>query len=228
MNFLQNRLGPPVCLGMVLLSFAVLPSCNPQPGTPGGPKPPTGTPSPGKPDPREDLVKLLKGASVDGYFFATKEDADQSVATLTNPTLREPVKLDSTNRLVLQYANVKDKKANTTKTLKAEIVRGEGGYKLFVTDVVADRVIAEEAFAPRLCPGVPVFDTLDQCFEDFNCKVLPELQCEANKTCKNIRTELRCCMRDGTEIHALILIVPTSRRCIVAFPFDIDQVLVRP
>lgn len=228
MNFLHNRLALSVCFGMVLLSFAVLPSCNPQPGTPDGPKPPTGTPSPGKPDPREDLVKLLKGANVDGYFFATKEDADQSVATLTNPTLREPVKLDSNNRLVLQYANVKDKKANTTKTLKAEIVRGEGGYKLFITDVVADHVIAEEAFAPRLCPGVPVFDNFDECIADFNCKVLPELQCEANKTCKNIRTELRCCMRDGTELHVLILIVPNSRRCIVAFPFDINTVLVRP
>ena len=216
-----------LCLGMLLLSLSFLSACNPQPGTDGS-KPPNGTPPPGKPDPREDLVKLLKGANVDGYFFASKEDANQSIATLTNPTLREPVKLDSSNRLVLQYASVKDKKANTTKTMKAEIVRSDSGYKLFITDVVADHVIAEEAFAPRLCPGVPVFDTFDQCYDDFNCKVLPELQCEANKTCKSIKTELRCCFRDGTEIHALIIIVPNSIRCVAAFPFDVNEVLIRP
>ena len=221
MIFLHNRLATSFCFGIVLLSLTLVSSCDPN-------KPPDGPTPPTKPDPREELVRSLKGANVDGYFFAMKEDANQTITSLTNGALREPVKLDGNNRLVLQYANVKEKRANTTKTLKAEIGRSDNGYKLFITDVAANHVIAEEAFAPRLCPGVPVFDTFDQCYDDFECKVLPELLCEANRTCKSIRTELRCCMRDGTEIHALILISPTAIRCIAAFPFDIDRVAVIP
>lgn len=226
MTFPRTHRAASFVLGIALLSLTFSLSC--QPPSPGPNTNTNANTNTSAPNPRDELIRSLKGANVDGYFFRTKEDNNQVITSLINNTLGSPVKLDSSNRLVIGYANVKDKKANTTKTLKAEIVKDGEGYSLRVEDIVAGGLVIDERFAPRLCPGVPVFDTFDQCIDDFNCKVLPELQCEANRTCKTIRTELRCCMRDGTEIHALILIVPTSIRCIVAFPFDIDTILVKP
>jgi hypothetical protein len=212
---------------MLLLSSTFTFSCQP----PNGPTPNSNnnantstTPR----DPKAELVRALKGANVDGFYFATKEDDNQLITSLTNGALRSPVKIEDGGTFVLGYANVKDKKANTTKTLAAEIVRSGAAYSLHLKDIVAGGLVLDERFAPRICPGVPVFNTLDECFDDFNCKVRPELLCEANRTCKNIYTEVQCCLRDGTRIHALVIIRPTARRCVAVFPLDVNEVLLNP
>jgi hypothetical protein len=212
---------------MVLLSLIVVSSCTNPPDSSGEKRPPKEEPGP-KPDPREELVRSLKGANVDGYHFAIKEEDNQTITSLTNGALRNPVKLDDGGTLILGYANINDKKTNTTKTLQAEVARSGDAYNLHLKDLVADIRLIDERFAPRICPGEPVFNNLDECFDDFNCKVRPELQCEANRTCKNIYTEVRCCFRDGTRIHALVIIRPTARRCVAVFPLDINEVLLNP
>lgn len=45
------------------------------------------------PDAKEQLVHSLKGASVDGYDFATREDETQVVTSLDNSAMRNPIKL---------------------------------------------------------------------------------------------------------------------------------------
>jgi hypothetical protein len=212
---------------MVLLSLTFTFSC--QPTT--GPTPNSNynaNSSPTAPDPRAELVRSLKGANVDGFHFATREDDNQTITSLTNGALRSPVKLDDGGTFVLGYANVRDKKTNTTKTLQAEIVRSGSAYSLHLKDIVAGGLVIDERFAPRICPGVPVFNTFDECFDDFECKVRPELLCEANRTCRNIYTEVQCCLRDGTRIHALVIIRPTARRCVAVFPLDVNEVLLNP
>ena len=224
---LRNRLTSSFCLGMLLLASTLTFSCQPTNGpTPNSNN--TANTSTTPRDPKAELVSALKGANVDGFHFATKEDDNQLITSLTNGALRSPVKIEDGGTFVLGYANVKDKKANTTKTLAADIVRSGTAYSLHLKDIVAGGLVLDERFAPRICPGVPVFNTLDECFDDFNCKVRPELLCEANRTCKNIYTEVQCCLRDGTRIHALVIIRPTARRCVAVFPLDVNEVLLNP
>lgn len=203
----HNRLGFSICLGMALLSLGFANACRT-----------------GQPDAREELVRSLKGQDVNGYLFATKEEADRVTTTLTNPAIANPVKLDSSNSLVIGYASVKDKKTNATQILKAEIVRIDNGTRLRATDMNANRQVIDELFNPRLCPGQPVFNNLDECFDDFNCKVKPELECEANKSCKTLFFDVDCCLKDGTRLEALVIIKPTRLRCLIAFPFDVDTI----
>ena len=207
---LRNRPMSSLCLAMALLSLSFVFSCKTNP-----------------PDAREELVRSLKGADVNGYLFATKEEEDRITTSLTNPALGNPVKLDSNNSLVLGYASVKDKKTNATKTLKAEVVKIDNALKLHVTDIGTNQLVLDEVFVPRACPaGEPVFGTLTECFNDFNCKVRPELQCEANRTCRNLLFGLDCCLKDGTRIEALMIIRPTARRCLFVFPFDVDTLVL--
>jgi hypothetical protein len=227
MIFLRNRLTSSFWLGMVLLSLTFTFSCQPT----NGPTPNSNynaNTSTTAADPRAELVRSIKGANVDGFHFASREDDNQVITSLTNGALRSPVKIEDGGTFVLGYANVKDKKANTTKTLEAEIVRSGAAYSLHVKDIATGGLVLDERFAPRICPGVPVFNTLDECFDDFDCKVRPELLCEANRTCKNIYTEVQCCLRDGTRIHALVIIRPTARRCVAVFPLDVNEVLLNP
>lgn len=200
------------CLGMALLSLCFVPACDPA-----------------QPDAREALVRSLKGADVNGYLFATKEDENKITTTLTNGALRNPVRMGGDNRLVIGYANVKDKKTNATKTLKAEVVRTGDAYRLHFRDVNTNIDEINEVFEPKPCPpGEPVFNNSQECTDDFDCKVRPELLCEVNRTCKPLRAHLSCCFRNGTGFHALIFIEPTNIRCVTGFPFDIDTVLVEP
>src|SRR5437660_8222118 len=119
---LHNRLASSFCLRMLIASFGLLSSCTANP-------PPNNPPN-NPPDAREELVRSLKGADVNGYLFATKEEEDRVTTSLTNPALANPVKLDSNNSLVIGYASVKDKKANTTTTLKAEVVKIDNAMRL--------------------------------------------------------------------------------------------------
>jgi hypothetical protein len=203
---------------MLIASFGFVSSCTTNP-------PPDNPPN-NPPDAREELVRSLKGADVNGYLFATKEESNQITTTLTNGALHQPVKLDSTKPFVIGYASVKDKKTNAVKTIKAEIVKSGSGTSLLVTDLGTNGPLVNQIFEPRSScptPGLPVFPNLDACFDDFECKIRPNLLCEANKDCKIRVIDLACCTPNG-EFHALIIVKPTKLRCLVAFPFDIDTV----
>lgn len=210
MNFLHSRSKSAFCLAVVLLSFGLVCSCNP-------PQTNTAQPEPARSDPKEELTRTLKGANVQGYIFETKEDDAQAVASLTNPAVRDLIRLEpGTNNVVLSYTSVKDKKANATKTYKSEITRAGDAVSILVTDFATGEAVNKDTFPPAgsCCPtGVPKFDTVDACFADFNCKRRGELQCEANRTCENQFAGVTCCLNNGQCLIADLIIQPTSRRC---------------
>src|SRR5262245_59983261 len=109
-------------------------------------------------DPRAEFVRSLKGANVDGFFFATKEDAKQVITSLLNPTMREPVQIDEANPLVIGYAGLTDKKTNTTKTYQAVIVKSDNIFRFHVKDVdLGGGLVVDERVLPRPCPGQTTF-----------------------------------------------------------------------
>jgi len=180
-------------------------------------------------DPRAEFVRSLKGANVDGFFFATKEDANQVITSLLNPTMREPVKIDEANPLVIGYAGITDKKTNTTKTYQAVIVKSDNIFRFHVKDVdLGGGLVVDERVLPRPCPGQTTFPNQEACMDEFNCKIKPELECEANRTCQRIVINFDCCFANGDSLHSIVQILPGDPKCNVAFPLDIGTLVLKP
>ncbi len=173
------------------------------------------------PDLREVLVRSLKGANLEGYYFATEEDDTQVVASLTNNVVRNLIKLDSgTNNLVLRYTIVKDKKKNTTMTYKTEVVKTDTVLTLLVTDIATGGVVSINTFPDPephnevdTIDSPPTFDSIEDCIKDFNYTGGCALQCEANRTCKNQFAHLLCCIENDLCFGVLMIINPTTLKC---------------
>lgn len=171
------------------------------------------------PSPREEFVRSLKDGKVDGFHFATGEDKNREVTSLTNGTVSEFINLDnSTTGIVLRYIRIKDKSANTTKTYKTEVVKAGNKFELVVTDIAATQAILRKAFPEDDGTNPPPPPTggcgsLESC-EDFQCKNLPALKCEANKTCEVQRTSTFCCSNGGI-VHVHYFVNPDSPLCLI-------------
>lgn len=164
------------------------------------------------PDLKEDFVRSLKGANVDGYHFAIEENQTQFVVSLTNDAVRDLIRLDGGPiDLVLKYTRIKDKEANTAKTFKTSVVKTDSTLALLVKDFVTGEVVSRKVFpAPE---PLPTFDSLEDCINDFNCKRRAALQCEANRTCEDQYASLTCCLDDGQCFSVHLIIRPTRLKC---------------
>jgi hypothetical protein len=198
-----NRWGSAFSLVIALLALGAVGSC-------------TTTAPDQKPDLRAELTSSLKGANVDGYVFATKEDDGRVLASLTNSAVRNLITIEGgTTNTVLAYTRITDKKANTTKTYKAEAVKTGTSLALVVTDIATGDVLSKDTF-PVPEPhgtGGPTFDSLEACIKDFECQRRGALQCEANKTCKDQFAALTCCLTNGQCFSVHLIIRPTTFRC---------------
>ncbi|MEK6322270.1 MAG: hypothetical protein AABN33_11355 [Acidobacteriota bacterium] len=179
------------------------------------------------PDPRQDLLRSLKGANVEGYHFATEEDETQVIASLTNSAVRNLITLDSgATDLVLRYTSVKDKNTNTTRTSKTEVIKTGTALTLLVTDIATGEVVSRKPFPAAeshkktdTTGPPPTFDSLEDCIKDFNCTRRGALQCEADRTCENQFAALTCCLKNGQCFSVHLIIRPTRLRCLIAvFP----------
>jgi len=146
MNCLRNRTKFVFCLAVGLVFVSVLYSCtSPQPET---------TPIT-KQDARAELISSLKGANVEGYKFATEGDEKLEIVSLTNGLLRDRLKLDgSTANVVLKYASVKDKSANTSRTYKIEVAKSGSEVAVLQTDIATGAVVTKDRF-PTAQPHDP-------------------------------------------------------------------------
>lgn len=171
-----------------------------------------------KPNPREEFVRSLKDADVEGFRFATNEDKNREVTSLTNGTDSEFINLDnSTTSVVLRYTRIKDKSANTTKTYKTEVVKAGNKFEFLVTDIATTEAIIRKAVPENDTTNPPPppagCESLESC-ADFECKNLPALQCEANKTCQPKILSTFCCL-NGSPVSIHYLVNPTARLCIL-------------
>jgi hypothetical protein len=71
-------------------------------------------------DQKQELLRMLKGKDVKGYYFSLQEDRDRVVASLINSAVRKPIDLNRAG-VDLIYTQVKDKKKRTTRTFKSEV-----------------------------------------------------------------------------------------------------------
>jgi hypothetical protein len=183
-------------------------------------------------DPRAELIRSLKGANIEGFNFAIDEDETQVIASLTSNAVRDVITLKGDTTMALRYTSIKDRKTNTVKTYKAEVVKKGAEVALVVSDIATGEIIDKIPPPPPpptpmptgICaPPAIIFDSLNACIDDFNCKKRPAILCEVNKTCKPQRAGVTCCIKGQPgAIIVDMLITPTSFRCLVVGPLP-DQ-----
>ena len=164
-------------------------------------------------DQKQELLRLLKGKNVKGYHFSLQEDENKVVTSLTNSAVRKPIDLNKAGpALILSYIQVKDKKKKTIRTFKSEVKTDGPNVAIIVRDLVTNRVISKNSF-PSPIPHETGHQTLEQCIQDFRCMHGGELQCEANRTCKDQFAALICCLNNGNCFSVHLVFHPNTLRC---------------
>lgn len=166
---------------------------------------------------RDELASSLKGANVEGFYFANHENESQEVSSLTNSAVSNLIKFDdATNNIVLRYTRVKDKAKGTTNTYKTEIVKTGNALDFLITELeTGDSVFKKNLPAPTATDNFPTYDTFEACIDDFNCTKRSALQCEANRTCEPQFAAIICCRKDGQCLSIHFVFKPNSRKCLL-------------
>lgn len=204
-----------LCLTIALLSLILVNSCQP--------------PASGAKDEKDELVRSLKGANVEGFHFATQENESQEVSSLTNSAVSNLIKFDeATTNVVLRYTSIKNKETNTTNTYKTEIVKTGTALDFLITDIATGEAIFKKTLPPITnTDNPPAFDSFEACINNFNCKNQSALQCEANRTCEPQFAALICCRTDGQCISVHLVIRPNTTKCKLRdLVPDLDGILV--
>ena len=166
-------------------------------------------------DHKQDIIRRLKDKNTRGYDFNLHEDENNIIASLSNNALCKLVRLDKTDDdFILGYTLVKDKNKRITRTFQSEVNIDGRSVAIIVRDLVTKRIINKYSFpTPTDHSHKKRFSTLEQCIEDFRCKQGGQLQCEANRTCKNQYASLICCLKNGFCVSVHLIFRPNSLRC---------------
>lgn len=184
-----------------------------------------------KTDPREELVRSLKGANVKGFDFATNENDAQARAILMNSAAKDLIRLgNSDTNLVLQYTSVKNKKTNTTKIFKTEIVKRGKSLSLVITDLGNQMISKQMSLVEDDDEKIPPFNgTKEDCFKNFNCgSRRAAIQCEVNRTCESVSVHFACCEPLGDCTNYVVLISPTPPYCEFLPLLPLPVIIVAP
>lgn len=171
-------------------------------------------------NPRNDLLRSINGANVDGYEFSFDEDAARSAASFTSPAVKDVITLAPGDAAVpLRYTRISDKVSHTATTYKTEIVRQGPAASYVITDLATNREVQTISVGDDGVPPPPDGDpcaespTCAVFFHDFECNVKPHLQCEANSTCTIVHAHMRCRQPNGTCIDGPMIIAPNTTFC---------------
>jgi|ERR1043165_130461 hypothetical protein len=172
-------------------------------------------------DPKPELVRAAKGNDLKQYTFASYEDDTKSIASFTNGGVRDGITLKGDGVVILKYETVRDKRTNGITTQRVDLVRSARTLTFVVTDVANGRVVDRQSAnipddigsgggrVPLLneCARLP---TCAEAIRDYNCRLKPVLQCEANRTCHFQLGGYECRKPDGNCISALTIVVPNN------------------
>ena len=181
-----------------------------------------------RPDPKEELLGSLKGANLEGFYFETRDDDAQEIASLTNGIIADAIKLDSDATLVLRYTRVKDKKANTSKIYKTEAIKTGNQLTLQVTDIATGGSVIKETGEFPAPPAATIDTQCNPAFksvEDCICSQRAALLFEANRTCKTQQGNAFCCINGTQLISVHFFVMPTRLICLIGVFEGINELV---
>lgn len=175
-------------------------------------------------DIKAQLVSKLKGEYVNGFHFAFEEDDKKTVASLSNGAINEIIALeDSASNLIVKYFHVKIKNSKTETIYKLELIKSDEQLSFVSTETVTGRVINTIVVPPHTHPEAHdnhTFDTIGDCIADFDSSDFQvTLQQEANRTCEDQLAHVTCCLTDGSCWSLVLIIKPSSWKCLRAVAY---------
>ena len=179
-------------------------------------------------DIKAQLGEATKDAYTEGFEFALEHGPAGTQATLSNGEIGDILALaDGVDNLVLSYGLTK-LEGSAVQTHKSELVRTKGGLSLRRSELATGRVIGEFTLPPAhdlQTHDDHKFETLNECIAAFDgSSFQSELQALANKTCLAQFGHLHCCLTDGNCYSVVLIVKPTSWKCLVSIAYDPSEV----
>lgn len=180
-------------------------------------------------DVRAELSRAIGDAYTAGFHYSFREARDHTRASLINPAVGDILALaEDTPSLVLNYSTVRNAEGGA-QTSKSELLRTPDGVVIRHTDVATGKLLAEvDLPAASEHDDDHVFDTLQECIAAFQeSEVQAQFQAEANKTCRTQYPHLHCCLRNGNCFSVVLIVRPTSWKCLVSVAYDPAEFFTR-
>ena len=177
-----------------------------------------------------ELESATKDVYTHGFLFALEHGASGTQASLVNGRVGDILALaDGTDELILEYGLATRTGGDTSKVHKTELARSQDGLELRRTELATGRIIGQIELPPQhrhAAHDDHEFDTINDClaaFDKSDFKV--ELLELANKTCSDQFAHLHCCLTNGDCYSVVIIVRPTSWKCLVSVAYDPAQYL---
>ncbi len=171
---------------------------------------------------RAELSRSISDSYTAGFLFSFSEERDHTRASLINPAVGDILALaEDTPSLVLNYSTVRSAEGGV-QTSKSELLRTQDGMAIRHTDVATGKLLAEVVLpAASRHDDDHLFDTVQECIAAFQeSKLQAQFQTEANTTCRTQYPHLHCCLRNGNCFSVVLIVRPTSWKCLVSVAYD--------
>jgi hypothetical protein len=162
-----------------------------------------------------DLRGSLPASDIQGYAYTKSEDANITAESVVNPAVMSLTPLPKgTTNVVIGYKRIVDRKTNASHTYKNEARIAGNDVTLVVTDTASNQEVLNIKF-PEAQPhaGETQFSTLGECLADFFCRNGSQLQCDANRTCRDQFWAIICCLKSGLCVSVHGVVHPNTIRC---------------
>lgn len=177
-----------------------------------------------------DLKKAVPElADVSDFYFEAYENQSSLSVVFKNSSVDNLVEFNKEDAsIVLGYQLDKNLKDGSTTIQKALFVKKDSTISFEIRDLNNKLIDKTDSHIPGdivVNPPLPcpVFNSFDDCLDDFYCTEFPALQCEANRRCETIVTGLCCCLPNGSCVwYDFIQVKPTDPSCIIIDRFKIS------
>ena len=183
-------------------------------------------------DQQRKLREAFKNQNIDkSWHFETTENDSTKISLLKNKDIKGQILFSTPDTSLLYgYFLEENKTTGTRRYFIAELTRKDSLLYIEMKDP-GNKVISRLNFPamkneipengdnpppPSPCP----YSSLEECVDRFAMSSqFEELQEQANKTCRLVRTAVICCSKDGNSYCVLFAISPNAPRCVI-YPYE--------
>ncbi len=178
-------------------------------------------------DIRQELLAAADDAYAEGFLFSVVYGPAGMQASLTNQDLGDiPALRDGSEAVVFDYGLTQTDAERLT--YRTELIRAGDALAFRRSEMGTGRVLGEVPLPPpHHSPSHDdhEFETINDCIADFEgSDYQAELRKLANETCHTQFGHLHCCLKTGDCYSVVIVVRPTSWRCLATVAHDPAEV----